>query len=1333
MGGKKETTIGYKYSIGMHLVVCHGPVDEVQDIIVGERSAYSTPITASSIITIDKPDLFGGEKKEGGVVGVVDVHFGEAGQTKNNYLMAQLGPDIPAFRGVLSLILNQVYLTAMSRYPKPIWVKVKRLAATGWYDAKKEIAGVGIPTDVDYIPNGSANPAHIIYECLTNKDWGLGLPTSIIDNASFMATADQLYTENFGLSLLYSQQNRIEKFIQTILGYINGILYNDNSTGKFVLKLVRKAETAEINSSEQFDEFNISELSKYERPSYAELINEVILKYRPQGWVVDSALTVQNLAAIEAEQGVVSQTVNYTGIDNATIATRIAIRELNQYSTPLAKVSFICNRSGWAVVPGDVIRLSWESLGIANMVIRVFSVNYGTLKNGEIIIEGTEDIYSLPETAYLTRQPSGWEDPVRAPTPALFQKIFETNYYDIQTTFEDSVKQAITETSAFVEMATAIPQGLGTASYQLFSDEGSAEVSYVFKEDSPYTPTAELVGNITPIVNSITYINADTLIRLVQVGQALVIDDEILRIDSVNLVAKSIGVGRGCLDTVPSAHTTGARIWFTGVDLGNDSFEYLDGDTLHLKPLVQTDIAVLPIGSASSSELLLVGRQNKPYPPANLLINTTQYPSVITGSLALTWAHRDRTQQVTGLIDTLTASIGPETGVGYKLLMFNENNTLINQISSQTGASYTYSDEAIDTGITVLQPTGISTIATPVVTTDYDVDFYFVGFLLHFNGTDLSTSFPDVSSRPKLMTSINGAAISTSNFKYGTASLSLDGTNKYVKTTSFRDLIIGLSDFSIELSFYITSFALDVSERRSVFSQDGIITIGCEITGEITVILLNVDVLTSSTSVTLSTWTDVEITRIGGTLYIFIDGILRGSVANSDNLIGIVDTLIGTKNPTSGHFEGEIDEVRFTKGLGRHSTAFTPRTTEFPSITGSNIQIATTNPFGSVLFDGTDFLIQTQVINISKGLTYYMLGSTLPSSNSLVYDADASLFGAPQSYTKLGTDLLFQVNGWFGKTPLATAKTATSDLWQKQYYDIFPVAEAYGSIGFSPINSTTTKSFSLSSSFGVVFSSADGLNYSEPSTIRSLNFVPVKSKAKADGTFYYFGGISVQDPETLAYPPALLISTNLISFTELQLPGLYHLNPNYNVTGIEFFGVFTIIVVDGKIFKTSDNGASFTDITPTPPSGRSGWFETIAAGASLIAFGTGVNAISTDAITWVYSDLANSLEEMRSPVLGGSVLSVKTSFRSEVDTNINHPLILKTTDVVNFTEIAYPPLDSTTPTSPTEVPTFQKRLNGNIRFELSTVRGTVESLQKYNLSVDRAGYGYNYGNYYGGI
>ena len=120
-GGKGggSVTVGYRYYAGMHLTLCHGPVDSLNRIVVGERTAWSGNLTSSGQVTIDEPELFGGDQREGGVVGAVDLVMGNASDGQNDYLVSQLGPTVPAYRGVVSLILRQPQLSAPAREPSP--------------------------------------------------------------------------------------------------------------------------------------------------------------------------------------------------------------------------------------------------------------------------------------------------------------------------------------------------------------------------------------------------------------------------------------------------------------------------------------------------------------------------------------------------------------------------------------------------------------------------------------------------------------------------------------------------------------------------------------------------------------------------------------------------------------------------------------------------------------------------------------------------------------------------------------------------------------------------------------------------------------------------------------------------------------------------------------------------------------------------------------------------------------------------------------------------------------------------------------------------------------
>jgi hypothetical protein len=133
----------------VHFVPCLGPVDAVLRIDVDKRNAWRGN-QADGRIFIDKPELFGGKKREGGVSGYIDLANGLPTQGRNDYLQSQLGAEIPAFRGVLSAILRQTYI-GNNPYLKPWAFKVQRVftGADGGEQWLPEIAGISRGIEVD--------------------------------------------------------------------------------------------------------------------------------------------------------------------------------------------------------------------------------------------------------------------------------------------------------------------------------------------------------------------------------------------------------------------------------------------------------------------------------------------------------------------------------------------------------------------------------------------------------------------------------------------------------------------------------------------------------------------------------------------------------------------------------------------------------------------------------------------------------------------------------------------------------------------------------------------------------------------------------------------------------------------------------------------------------------------------------------------------------------------------------------------------------------------------------------------------------------------------------
>lgn len=682
-GSSKSVTVGYRYYLGMHLAICHGPVDAITEVQVGERQAWSGNLTTSGRITVNAPELFGGEKREGGISGSVDAAFGEAGQAANDYLVSKIGAPQPAYRGLLSLVLRQVYIAANNPYIKPWAVRVKR-CFRDWYPTKAEISG-------------AANPAHIIYESLTNSAWGMGYPVVSIDDASFKAAADALSAEGFGLNMIWLQQSTIEQFVREVLDHIGGVLTTSPSTGRFILKLVRANYT--LASLPVLDPSNVIELESFQRAAWGETTNELVLIYTKSDSYKETSITVQDLANIQAQGAVVSQTRRYPGITADALAARVAMRDLAAVSTPLAKVRLKVNRRAWSLTPGDVFNLSWPTLGIDGLAMRIAAIDGGTLTQGTISIDAVEDVFGLPQASYTAPQPSGWVDPVPAPSATSPRRLVEAPYWDIARAMSASELAYLDATDCYLQTLGARPAS-GALNYDIYSKTSSAS-TYSQRSQGEFCPNAVLAADVGRAVTSTITYGSEVDIDLVTVGGYAYLNDEAVAITAINTSTKSLTVNRGVLDTVPTSHAAGSRIWFADGAQGVDPTEYAAGETVNARLLTVTGKGTLALASAPTDSLAMNRRQNRPYPPGNVKINNVAYPAVAKGDLVISWAHRDRLSQTVSLVPQTNGNIGPEASVTYTLRIYGEAGSLRRTYSGLTGASQTYTlaDDTADSGL----------------------------------------------------------------------------------------------------------------------------------------------------------------------------------------------------------------------------------------------------------------------------------------------------------------------------------------------------------------------------------------------------------------------------------------------------------------------------------------------------------------------------------------------------------------------------------------------------------------------------------------------------------
>jgi hypothetical protein len=141
-GSSKSQTVANKYYNGQLHILCRGPIDKINRIKVDDKTVLSGSLIDGSYY-IDKANIFGGESREGGISGQIDVALGYPTQLQNEYLLEKIGSFLPAFRGMVTTVLRQVYI-GLSPYPKQ-WsyeltsIHVRGYGVAQWYDEKAEI------------------------------------------------------------------------------------------------------------------------------------------------------------------------------------------------------------------------------------------------------------------------------------------------------------------------------------------------------------------------------------------------------------------------------------------------------------------------------------------------------------------------------------------------------------------------------------------------------------------------------------------------------------------------------------------------------------------------------------------------------------------------------------------------------------------------------------------------------------------------------------------------------------------------------------------------------------------------------------------------------------------------------------------------------------------------------------------------------------------------------------------------------------------------------------------------------------------------------------------
>jgi hypothetical protein len=175
-----------------------------------------------------------------------------------------------------------------------------------------------------------------------------------------------------------------------------------------------------------------------------------------------------------------------------------------------------------------------------------------------------------------------------------------------------------------------------------------------------------------------------------------------------------------------------------------------------------------------------------------------------------------------------------------------------------------------------------------------------------------------------------GAQISTTQSKFGGASMYFDGTGDYLRAPRSPDYILS-GDFTIEFWLYFTAHG----NYGGIVSSANSNTANAPTAGWCVVFYSTTDKLyfeaqggvgiQTTNALSTSTWTHCAIVRSGSTITHYTNGVANGSGTSSATFTpGTSDPLvIGSNRGFDSTMTGYIDDLRITKGYARYTANFT--------------------------------------------------------------------------------------------------------------------------------------------------------------------------------------------------------------------------------------------------------------------------------------------------------------------------------------------------------------------------------------------------------------------------
>lgn len=663
---KKDQTIGYTYELALAYALLKGECAGITKIWIGDEPVWDKDIdnggVPGTVCDVDRDDLFGGKNNGGGFIGRFRLFNGSESQGVSAFMTTRILEGLPAYRGTSYVLVTDIAETKGAEIGEQPNLRYFRFEVQMWDTVANGGLGdvLALGNDHHFIGD-DANPISIAYDMFINDRWGRGLPPSDVNKSNFTATAETIWAEGIGFSMLIDEFTSTEQIQDWIEQHCDCYIGPNAVTGQFEVNLARPDYV--LANEYQANESNIVAVKTWNKGDWSQTFNRVRMRYADRAKDWDETHAVANAPSNRIIQGrLKSQEVRYPGVHAAFVANKIVAREKKNLARPARSGTIELNRTAWQLRPGMVFSFTSPTVDETDLPVRITKVEIGDPIRNTLVMEVVEDIFDNETPTVADPPATDFVPPTQDVDPFLVadQWAVESPYMMIRQdpTTPNVPGRVVTAgriaTGAPTEYEVRVRDPGGSGSYVSisfitggFMTAGTlrnAEVGILSGNGGKSLQVDPIAGSLDALIGPQSPgIGNMTGVAVINPGASneewVVFSDIVDDLTGVRLE----GLWRGALDTTMYTHSAGERVWFiwTG-GFGLPEQQFANGASIDVKLLPRSPTDAVAEGDATAitpvTFLPTLHRYYRPLLPSEVALNGVNFANVwdLTSVLTVT-------------------------------------------------------------------------------------------------------------------------------------------------------------------------------------------------------------------------------------------------------------------------------------------------------------------------------------------------------------------------------------------------------------------------------------------------------------------------------------------------------------------------------------------------------------------------------------------------------------------------------------------------------------------------------------------------------------------------